>query len=36
MNVLDFLITPAEACQRSGTDDRIVVSSRVWLAPQEA
>jgi protein arginine kinase len=32
MNVLDFLITPADACQRSGPNDRIVFSSRVRLA----
>src|SRR5882757_1200546 len=32
MNVLDFLITPAEACQRSGPNDKIVFSSRVRLA----
>ena len=32
MNVLDFLITPAEACKRTGPHDQIVFSSRVRLA----
>ncbi len=32
MNILEFLISPAEASQRTGPNDRIVFSSRVRLA----
>ncbi len=32
MNVQDFLISPGEACKRSGPHDKIVLSSRVRLA----
>ena len=32
MSVLDFLISPAEACSRIGPHDKIVLSSRVRLA----
>lgn len=32
MDVLEFLTSPAESCQRSGPYDRIVMSSRVRLA----
>jgi protein arginine kinase len=32
MTVLDFLISPAEACKRTGPHDKIVLSSRVRLA----
>ena len=32
MSVLEFLISPAEACARSGPQDKIVLSSRVRLA----
>lgn len=32
MNIQDFLISPGEACKRSGPHDKIVLSSRVRLA----
>lgn len=32
MNILDFLITPSAAAQRSGPHDKVVLSSRVRLA----
>ena len=31
-SILEFLISPAEACRRSGPNDKIVFSSRVRLA----
>jgi protein arginine kinase len=32
MKILDFLISPAEACKRGGPHDKIVLSSRIRLA----
>lgn len=32
MNLLDFISSPADACHRSGPNDKIVLSSRVRLA----